>query len=314
MTGLGKSSCSSVQKCVLLIFLLLVAVHVIGQELVSKENCDKTKCPGPLRHYKGLGCTPIYANPNDCCAKAYECSHLDNLSPNKCYVNGHEYNIGQMLKPEDSNRCDLNCTCTHYDDGAGFNCSGVEYCLQEQSCLERKMRGLCCRDPTCDLTEIEKQVCNVDGEVYQGGETFSPKSNPKLECYCMPGYTGENIEPFCEELKRETCSPLFEQAAQIRQKCAPVYYFQDPHDSCAFVYRCPVESDIVVQKERVTSDSKKGNKTCQYGNLTLNIGDELNQVQTDIFSANVKCVCEVPPIVTCQRKQEATQLSSKERF
>ncbi|XP_043506345.1 putative epidermal cell surface receptor isoform X2 [Frieseomelitta varia] len=309
MTGLGKSSCSSVQKCVLLIFLLLVAVHVIGQ-----ENCDKTKCPGPLRHYKGLGCTPIYANPNDCCAKAYECSHLDNLSPNKCYVNGHEYNIGQMLKPEDSNRCDLNCTCTHYDDGAGFNCSGVEYCLQEQSCLERKMRGLCCRDPTCDLTEIEKQVCNVDGEVYQGGETFSPKSNPKLECYCMPGYTGENIEPFCEELKRETCSPLFEQAAQIRQKCAPVYYFQDPHDSCAFVYRCPVESDIVVQKERVTSDSKKGNKTCQYGNLTLNIGDELNQVQTDIFSANVKCVCEVPPIVTCQRKQEATQLSSKERF
>ena len=86
-------------------------------ELVSKENCDKTKCPGPLRHYKGLGCTPIYANPNDCCAKAYECSHLDNLSPNKCYVNGREYNIGQMLKPEDSNRCDLNCTCTHYDDG-----------------------------------------------------------------------------------------------------------------------------------------------------------------------------------------------------
>ena len=41
-----------------------------------------------------------------------------------------------------------------------------------------------------DLTEIEKQVCNVDGEVYQGGETFNPKSNPKLECYCMPGYTG----------------------------------------------------------------------------------------------------------------------------
>ena len=53
---------------------------------------------------------------------------------------------------------------------------------------------------------------------------------------------------------------------------------------------------------------------CQYGNLTLNIGDELNQVQTDIFSANVNCVCEVPPIVTCQRKQEAAQLSSKERF
>ncbi|CAD1475599.1 unnamed protein product, partial [Heterotrigona itama] len=105
----------------------------------------------------------------------------------------------------------------------------------------------------------------------------------------------ENIEPFCEELKRDTCSPLFEQAAQIRQKCAPVYYFQDPYDSCAFVYRCR-------------------NKMCQYGNLMLNIGDELNQIQTDIFSANVKCVCEVPPIVTCQRKQETTQLSSKRSF
>ncbi|KAF3428824.1 hypothetical protein E2986_13047 [Frieseomelitta varia] len=44
------------------------------------------------------------------------------------------------------------------------------------------------------LTEIEKQVCNVDGEVYQGGETFSPKSNPKLECYCMPGYTGISLK------------------------------------------------------------------------------------------------------------------------
>ncbi|KAF3428825.1 hypothetical protein E2986_13048 [Frieseomelitta varia] len=68
--------------------------------------------------------------------------------------------------------------------------------------------------------------------------------------------------------------------------------------------------DIVIHIYR----NKNRNKTCQYGNLTLNIGDELNQVQTDIFSANVKCVCEVPPIVTCQRKQEATQLSSKERF
>ena len=39
---------------------------------------------------------------------------------------------------------------------------------------------------------------------------------------------------------------------------------------------------------------------CKFGNMTMNIGDELNQA-TDYSSVCVKCVCDVPPTPTCQR-------------
>lgn len=86
--------------------------------MLSKENCDKTKCPGPLRYYQDLGCTPVYQNPGDCCAVEYDCSHLKNLSKDKCYANGHEYNIGDELRDEDKNPCDIGCTCRSYTDHA----------------------------------------------------------------------------------------------------------------------------------------------------------------------------------------------------
>lgn len=79
--------------------------------LVFKETCDKTVCSGPVRYYTDLGCTPIYANPNDCCAEKYNCSFVNNLSKNKCYVNDHEYSFGEVLRDEDAGPCDALCTC-----------------------------------------------------------------------------------------------------------------------------------------------------------------------------------------------------------
>lgn len=81
-----------------------------------KEICDKTKCPGILKHYEALGCTPVYKNPNDCCAESYNCTHLDNLARDKCYVNGHEYSDGEMLRPEHANPCDIGCKCMVIND------------------------------------------------------------------------------------------------------------------------------------------------------------------------------------------------------
>lgn len=40
--------------------------------------------------------------------------------------------------------------------------------------------------------------------------------------------------------------------------------------------------------------------TCEYGNLTMHYGDELNQA-TYYSSVCVKCICEVGPVATCQR-------------
>lgn len=41
------------------------------------------------------------------------------------------------------------------------------------------------------VKEGEKRAtCEVDGKVFLDGEYFSPKSDPSLDCYCMPGYAG----------------------------------------------------------------------------------------------------------------------------
>lgn len=61
----------------------------------------------------------MYENEGDCCAKKYNCDHLKERSKDKCYVNGKEYQIGEDLEPEDTNPCDINCSCKRgwNDDG-----------------------------------------------------------------------------------------------------------------------------------------------------------------------------------------------------
>ncbi|XP_033176235.1 uncharacterized protein LOC100740289 isoform X3 [Bombus impatiens] len=298
MAGLGNKRYSIIQTCVLLTFL--IAVQVTGQ--VSEENCSEIKCPGPLRYYKALGCTPIYVNPNDNCAEAYDCSHLDNWSRDKCYVNGHEYSVGETLRPEDSNPCDRNCTCTHSNNDANFACAKRKTCdrAEEESCLYRRIHGICCDDPFCD-EEGDNTTCNVNGKVYKAGEFFYPNANPKLLCLCMEGYTGQNIEPFCQQLNRDPCSALFDvAAAQVHDKSIPVFFLFNHFCPITF-YRYPSPNDTVISKhDSTTSVPAEGKVMCRHGNLTLHIGEELSNVQPiEVWSAGMKCVCEVPPYLTC---------------
>lgn len=82
-----------------------------------EEACDKTKCPGPLIYYDSIGCKPVYDNEGDCCATKYDCDHLNQRAKDKCYVNGKEYAIGEKLKDEDANPCDIGCVCrTGYEE------------------------------------------------------------------------------------------------------------------------------------------------------------------------------------------------------
>ncbi|XP_076245363.1 uncharacterized protein LOC143185919 [Calliopsis andreniformis] len=77
--------------------------------MLVKDVCHRSRCPGPLRYYEDLGCAPVYRNPADCCAKRYDCSHLENVSKMKCHVNEHEYSVGERLRDEDRNPCDKDC-------------------------------------------------------------------------------------------------------------------------------------------------------------------------------------------------------------
>uniref|UniRef100_V9III8 VWFC domain-containing protein n=1 Tax=Apis cerana TaxID=7461 RepID=V9III8_APICE len=290
---------SFVQKCVFLAFLF--AIQVAGGEI-----CDKTKCAGVLKYYEGLGCTPVYKNPNDCCAESYNCTHLDNLSRDKCYVNGHEYSDGETLRPEHANPCDIGCKCILFNNEASFVCAGFDcaFISGGENCFHRSTHDSCCPStvPTC-LKEGEKRAtCEVDGKVYLDGEYFSPKSDPNLDCYCMPGYTGENIEPFCKKINHPHCSPLFTNGGSIYQKCAPVFYDnQNPQTDCSYVTRCQNSEDVVIHNhDHTKSISDEEDKVCKFGNMTMHIGDELDK-GTNYDSLCVKCVCEVPPIPTCRR-------------
>ncbi|XP_017764336.1 PREDICTED: uncharacterized protein LOC108553804 [Eufriesea mexicana] len=281
------------QKCVVL--MCLVAVHVAG-----KEICDETKCPGPLRYYKDIGCKPVYKNPGDCCAQVYDCSHLKNLSPEKCYANGHEYDVGESLKPEDAKPCEIGCTCILHDSVAHFSCAILDCNFNvDQDCYMRYSHDKCCPERICNK---KRATCEVDGKLYLDGEHFLVKSDPELECYCLPGYKGENIEPFCKKRSDTSCDPVFRQPHDIHDNCVPVFYSsQNPQTDCNLSARCQNSKDAVIHNhDSLKSVSEEESKLCRFGNMTMHIGDELNQ-NTDYSSHCVKCLCEVPPVPTCQR-------------
>ncbi|CAK9830636.1 hypothetical protein ANTRET_LOCUS7773 [Anthophora retusa] len=290
--------CSIVEKCVFMTFL--VAVHVAGREI-----CDKTKCPGPLEYYEALRCTPVYEKPGDCCATEYDCSILKNIKDDKCYANNNEYNVGDELKSEDANPCDIGCRCVSHDGGTPrFVCAAVDcfFLPESPNCYQRYQTDRCCAEVICPKEGEKRATCEVDGETYLDGEQFSVKSDPSLRCTCLPGYKGENIKPFCSKLKRSYCTPLLRTPDVVMRKCAPVFYSnQNPQTDCNVFSRCQNANDIVIHNHDSTkSVSEQESKMCQFGNLTMHIGDELNQGH-DYDSACVKCVCEVPPIPTCQR-------------
>ncbi|KZC04274.1 hypothetical protein WN55_02163, partial [Dufourea novaeangliae] len=272
-----------------------------------KETKDESECPGPLKYYKSLDCTPVYKNPTDRCPESYDCSHLTKLSKDKCYVNGHEYSINETLREEDANPCDIGCRClkSYSDDVAVFICAIVD-CFHGSSkpgCFFRRSPNLCCAGEEVCMEDKERATCEVDGKVYKDGDHFEIKSDPELSCYCMPGYKGENVEPFCKRPNHDYCSPLFRYAANVYNGCAPVYYdTQNPRTSCSAYSRCPNENDTIIRNH----DSSKSidtdeSKTCRFGDMIMNIGDELNE-GTDYSSNCMKCVCEVPPVPTCQRR------------
>ncbi|XP_026673902.1 uncharacterized protein LOC113465003 [Ceratina calcarata] len=55
----------------------------------------------------------------------------------------------------------------------------------------------------------------------------------------MPGYKGENIEPFCKKPNRRYCNPLFKNSHYVHQNCAPLYYAdQSPQQDCSHYFEC----------------------------------------------------------------------------
>ncbi|KAG8035838.1 hypothetical protein G9C98_001494 [Cotesia typhae] len=218
-------------------------------EILAAEDCDKSKCLGPIRYYEDIKCTPIYNSPEDCCPYKYNCDHLHARSPKKCYINGHEYEIRESLKIEDAHPCSKGCFCSDRRGIASFTCAIVD-CFTRHSmkpnCYHRRQANRCCPgEEVCPEKAEDRPTCEVDGKIYKDGENFKPASEPHKNCYCGPGYTED-------------------------------------------------EKDTIIKKNQEVSDP---DKTCKFGNLVMNYGDEISQPTGS--SVCVKCVCDVGPTVTC---------------
>ncbi|XP_043277578.1 uncharacterized protein [Venturia canescens] len=283
----------------------------LGFPIVTGKSADHL-CPGPLKYYEELGCTPEYKNRGDCCPEKYNCDHLKTLPRDKCVIDGHVYEIGERIRDEHSHPCDVDCHCDMSDRGPMFSCTFLD-CFDDlipSDCYVKKNATSCCGFPVvCPKNDAKRAICIVDGKTYRDGEYFKPAAEPHKSCYCGEGYKGWNVEPFCITLKH-TCGIMLHHAIEIRENCVPTYYHdQAPQTDCSFAYRCQNDQDFVIpraspraqgQTRPVPSDVANSDLNCTFGNLTMRIGDELSR-GTGYSSICMKCVCEVPPIPTCQR-------------
>ncbi|XP_063982086.1 uncharacterized protein LOC135165077 [Diachasmimorpha longicaudata] len=275
----------------------------------AEGECDKTKCKGPLKFYNELSCEPVYKNEDDCCPYKYNCENLSERSTDKCYLNGHTYEIGEQLREEDAKPCDIGCVCRENLGVAGFTCAVVDcFARARPGCYLARNSSNCCPGPEiCPGSQEEWPKCEVDGKTYNAGDYFEPAAEPDKYCYCGAGYTGENVEPFCKTRGSTSCGVELRNAYEIHNNCPPVFYnSQSPQTDCAVAFRCQNDKDEVINAEGTpeTVDAKSASDEdvdmCKFGNMSMKLGQELNQ-KTDYSSVCVKCVCEVPPIPTCQR-------------
>jgi len=285
--------------------------------LVISAESDLS-CPGPTKYYKEIGCTPVFNN-RKChhhaerqCPKRYDCDHIKKLPADKCFVNGRTYKIDEPLREEDKNPCDVGCYCSKGSRWAEFVCAVVDcFYPQTPGCYMKRDATSCCGGPeVCPKKDEDRATCIVDGKKYRDGEFFQPAAEPQKRCFCGEGYKGKNVAPFCVTPK-SLCGTMLHYSSRVRENCVPYYYYdQSPQTSCSIGFRCQNERDVVIKKS--TKPSRDPDMRCKFGNLTMNIGDELNQ-ETHYDSVCIKCVCEMPPVPTCQRLSPTVCDPSKHR-
>lgn len=228
------------------------------------------------------------------------------------------------MRDEDKRPCDIACTCQLSPRGPKFNCAIVDcFARPEPGCYLKRNATNCCAGPqVCPDNPENRPTCVVGGKTYRDGDYFEPAGEPGKYCYCGEGYTGENVEPFCvTTAKNSECGTMLRHPDDVRENCVPTYYYtQSPKTDCSIAWRCQNDKDEVIkhdgasESKSATSEPADPDMQCKFGNLTMNVGDELNQA-TWYSSVCVKCVCEVPPVPTCQRlSDEACDVTKHPKF
>lgn len=189
---------------------------------------------------------------------SFKCPDFPTYDPNKCYVNGKAFNIGDDVHSDII--CQTSCKCTKHDNYAGIICAHGE-CFRDYkpNCIMtyNDVRHCCSSSEICGKNSFialhfgtfkhfiylifgaiwfysktdEKKIlslhtCEVDGYTYYDGQLIFPNDRA-YRCHCTPNFNnatayGEN--PLC--VRRDGCGVQFDgvQTQYLRLGCVPVYH------------------------------------------------------------------------------------------
>ncbi|XP_014204650.1 uncharacterized protein LOC106636677 [Copidosoma floridanum] len=289
----------------IILFTFLCTTIIIPRAL--SQDCKNIKCKGPIKFYEGINCKPIFGEDDRCCATSYDCSHIyAENSPDKCYMNGHQYGYDEELRDEDKpSHCDV-CVCRKTPEGhldwacSNYNCPTLKP-LKKDCWWRHDLTSCCINEEMCPEEGKDIATCKFAKKIYKEGERFEPKG---YKCQCLSGFKGDNLSAYCRKV---FCGVQLRHSLEIHRNCSPVYTRnQSPVDYCPDQFRCQMENDSVKRKSGgifglgILGTKVKSDVKCVFGNLTMDIGDELNLKADRASGQNcVKCTCEVPPTPTC---------------
>ena len=268
-------------------FLKVFAILFVGFiSTSSASSCEAVKCPRIPTHYEELGCKPIVTG-SECCPSSYDCSTYNNRDPTKCYYKNQVINPGGFLDKL-SQLCVPGCFCQINGGKASFVCSHYDcfdWSQPKENCTIMNKLDDCCRGE--EVCGKQLTTCNFQGKTYNEGDMFYPEDSCHT-CVCTNDF--ENV-PLGQNknCKKIECAIDLHYTHKLRDGCAPVY---GKTKCCPYYWQCPSDkdNDVVVRAKSINQSGK----TCKFGKLTLEVGDQIN------IDSEKSCSCLEPPMVECK--------------
>ncbi|XP_019881103.2 kielin/chordin-like protein [Aethina tumida] len=270
----------------------IIAVILLVGVAVAK-NCDQL---GTLI-YEDMGCKPIYDSPKSC-PVSYECKGI-RRSTKHCYFKQKMYRIDEQVDSHlTAIGCDLGCYCERANNTMRFSCASVE-CSEwtrkptNSGCYRKYSLDSCCSIRESCPPYDNSTSCVYDGRQYKEGANILPRDSC-WRCVCQDNWNGKIEPPLC---KRRTCNVQIKHQDKIQQACAPIYYKRAYRDDDPFC--CP-NNWICSNNKEVVKGKPTSDKTCQFGNKKLKIGQSFIKDVSDIMLVKqIQCECKIPPLLTC---------------
>ncbi|EDS39583.1 conserved hypothetical protein [Culex quinquefasciatus] len=268
-----------------------MAVSYLGLIVLSIAS-STLACIHPTQHYTTMGCIPSKEIDGTGCPRSYYCPNLSERAPDKCYLFGQVYDLGQQLPPDQtiSNCATLTCEIG-YDDKPWLS-SNYENCIYSYSpdCVTQYSLNQCCPVGTvCGDDRDSLARCNVSGSSYYEGEQVYLGFDSGKSCVCSR-YYDDSREGVVSCVEQKCNFEVFD-SYRLLNGGAPVYREES---FCPYDWRLPHDNDVIVPGPYHGDGSYP---QCVYGNLTLTQGDSLISLIT--YQGIYKCHCAIPPLVHC---------------